>query len=138
LSRIWDAIKQAQRTRTQGEASERHAGRPAGQEETRLAWERRSVSRQAHQASLLVYGSDVDTQPFHEEAETIDANENGCLMVIEKGVAPGQRLFLTNARNQAEQECRVVHVGQRAHGKIRVGVEFSRPASHFWNPARTH
>ena len=105
------------------------------QEETRLAWERRTVSRQPHQAPLLVYGSGADAQPFHEEAETIDANENGCLMVLEKALTPGQRLFLTNARNQAEQECRVVHVGHRTHGRARVGVEFSTP--NFWNPAGT-
>ena len=131
MSRIWDAIKQAQRTRVKGDASERNARG----EDVRLAWERRSASRHAHQATLLVYGSGADKQPFHEEAETIDASDNGCLMVLEKDVAPGQRLFLTNARNQAEQECRVAHVGQRTQGRARVGVEFSTP--NFWNPAET-
>jgi hypothetical protein len=131
LSRIWDAIKQAQRERSRDGAGERATGR----EEGRTPSERRSGLRHAHEAALLVYGSGADKQPFHEEAQTVDANENGCLLVLEKAVAPGQRLFLTNVRNQAEQECRVVHVGRRARGKIRVGVEFSRAARNFWKPA---
>jgi hypothetical protein len=133
MSRIWEMIKQARLQRSRDEESHRAAGREQG----RTPAERRSASRRAHRAELLVYGSGEDKQPFHEEAETVDANDNGCLLVIETSVSPGQRLFLTNAQNLAEQECRVVHVGERAQGKFRVGVHFPNPVSHFWSLRET-
>jgi hypothetical protein len=125
LSRIWEALKQAE------QPGARAAGRAPGSEEDHSD-ERRKRLRHAHAVPLLVYGADVNKQPFHEETQTIDANEDGCLLAIETAVANGQRLFLINMRNQAEQECRVVRVGRRVRGQIRVGVEFLRPAPHFW------
>jgi hypothetical protein len=65
----------------------------------------------------------------------MDAHENGCSVAMETVVVSGQRLFLTNMRNQAEQECRVVHVGRRVRGKSRVGIEFVAPTPQFWRPA---
>lgn len=97
--------------------------------------DRREKLRTAHHAPLLIYGSDIEKQPFHEEAITIDANESGCLILLESNVSRGQRLFLTNTINQAEQECRVVHVGRRSRGRARIGVAFAHPAPHFWRPA---
>jgi hypothetical protein len=94
--------------------------------------ERRRGLRHSHETALLVYGSDADKQPFHEEAETIDANEEGCMLSLDNEVCRGQHLILTNTRNLAEQECRVVYVGRRVKGKLRVGVEFVTPAPQFW------
>jgi hypothetical protein len=134
LSRIWQALKQAERDRLRSEDS---APAPAGRraDAAKDDTDRRGGLRHAHQVSLLVYGSDADKQPFHEEAETIDAHENGCSLAMETLVVNGQRLFLTNMRNQAEQECRVVHVGKRVRGKSRVGIEFVAPTPQFWRPA---
>jgi hypothetical protein len=129
LSRIWDALKQAERQRSV-------ADDPAGKSAPSLdPSDRRKKLRNTHSVPLLVYGSDADKQPFHEEADTLDANEDGCLISLESVVSRGQRLFLTNTRNQAEQECRVVHVGRRVRGRAQIGVEFARPAPHFWRPA---
>lgn len=97
--------------------------------------DRRVKLRHSHNVPLLIYGSDVEKQPFHEEAITVDANENGCLILLESSVSRGQRLFLTNTMNQAEQECRVVHVGRRSRGRARIGVAFAHPAPRFWRPA---
>jgi hypothetical protein len=133
LSRIWEALRQAERQKARS-AEGAAAGDRAG-ENAPLEADRREGLRHAHSVSLLIYGSDADKQPFHEEAETIDAHENGCSLTLETLVERGQRLFLTNMRNQAEQECRVVHVGKRAHGKARVGIEFVAPAPRFWRPA---
>jgi hypothetical protein len=129
LSRIWDALKQAERQRAR--AGDRGAGRATRSEEDQSD-DRRKGFRHPHSVPLLVYGSDVDKQPFHEETQTIDVNEDGCLLAVETVVANGQRLFLINMRNQAEQECRVVRVGRRMRGQTRIGVEFLRPAPHFW------
>lgn len=129
MSRVWEALRQAERQRANAEgASSRGA-------DSIHAGDRREKLRHAHRVPLLIYGSDAERQPFHEEALTIDANENGCLIVLESAVSHGQRLFLTNTLNQAEQECRVVHVGRRSRGKAQIGVAFVRPAPHFWRPA---
>jgi hypothetical protein len=133
LSRIWEALRHAERQRSRG-ADRAPAADPAGDRAEETA-DRREGLRHAHQVSLLIYGSDSDRQPFHEESETLDAHENGCSLTLETVVVRGQRLFLTNMRNQAEQECRVIHVGRRASGKARVGIEFVKATPHFWRPA---
>ena len=134
MSRIWQALRQAERERLRSEDSAPESDRVTGSVQQEDS-ERRGGLRHAHSATLLIYGSDADKQPFHEEAETIDAHEKGCSLMIETTVVRGQRLFLTNMRNQAEQECRVVHVGRRTRGKSRVGIEFISPTPGFWRPA---
>ncbi|HXQ26312.1 MAG TPA: hypothetical protein VN822_07890 [Candidatus Acidoferrales bacterium] len=133
MSRIWEALKQAERQRSREGAGSSSLERPKGRASDDS--DRRERLRHSHSVPLLVYGSDADKQPFHEEAETVDAHEDGCSLTIESVVARGQRLFLTNTRNQAEQECRVVHVGRRIRGKTRIGVAFIAPAPNFWRPA---
>ena len=123
MSRIWEALRQAERQRSRGEDRAPAADPASGKAQEGA--DRREGLRHAHSVSLLIYGSDADKQPFHEEAETIDAHENGCSLSLETVVARGQRLFLTNMRNQAEQECRVIH----------VGIEFVAPTPQFWRPA---
>jgi len=134
LSRIWQALRQAERDRLRSEDSAPESDRP-GESARQEDGDRRGELRHAHNALLLIYGSDADKQPFHEEAETIDAHEKGCSLMLDTLVVRGQRLFLTNMRNQAEQECRVVHVGRRVRGKARVGIEFISPTPEFWRPA---
>jgi hypothetical protein len=133
LSRIWDALKQAERQRSRSE--DRAPAADRANDSAHADADRREGLRHTHNVSLLIYGSDADKQPFHEEAETIDAHESGCSLTLETVVVRGQRLFLTNMRNQAEQECRVIHVGRRVHGKARVGIEFVAPTPQFWRPA---
>jgi hypothetical protein len=135
LSRIWEALRQAERQRSRSEGRAPAADRTRASDSAQDSPDRRRGLRHAHNVTLLIYGSDADKQPFHEEAETVDAHENGCSLTLETVVARGQRLFLTNTRNQAEQECRVIHVGRRVQGKSRVGIEFVAPTPHFWRPA---
>jgi hypothetical protein len=125
LSRIWEALKQAQREKTGVTAPD------AVPED----FNRRKILRQARKVPLLVYGSGPDKQPFHEMAESIDASENGCMLMLQAIVTPGQKLLLTNFRNQAEQECRIAYVGKRENGRTRVGVAFAKPSLQFWQPA---
>jgi hypothetical protein len=87
--------------------------------------------------ALLVYGSDSDKQPFHEEAYTLEVNDNGCMLSLESVVLPGQRLFLINPRNM-EHECRVIRAGRRVRGKARVVVEFRSPSPRFWNASSAY
>jgi hypothetical protein len=126
VSRIWDALKEAEQERSRSNSRDR-ASRGL-----KTTSERRKSRRSLHCVPLLVYGSDAEKQPFHEEAETLEVNDHGCLLAIENEVVRGQRLFLTNTSNQAEHECRVVHVGKRVRGKAKIGVAFLRPAPRFW------
>ncbi|HKQ87467.1 MAG TPA: PilZ domain-containing protein [Candidatus Acidoferrales bacterium] len=143
MSRIWQALRQAEQERKalapqEAPDIEEMEREPAAEEdEARPArgLDRRKGLRHTHETPVLVYGSDSEKQPFHEQSETIDANENGCLLSLASSVSRGQRLFLTNMRNQAEQECRVIYVGRRVRGKSRVGVEFIRPTPQFWRGA---
>jgi hypothetical protein len=140
MSRIWQALRQAEQERARatspqdGPPIEEMEREPVSDESYPSAKdsERRKGLRHSHETTLLVYGSDAEKQPFHEQSESIDANENGCLLALTSSVSRGQRLFLTNMRNQAEQECKVVYVGRRTRGKVRVGVEFTHAAPHFW------
>jgi len=128
MSRIWEAIRKAERQRARAVAT-------ALAEDAILqppAPERRKMLRHQYSVPLLVYGSDAERQPFHEQIETLNANKNGCLLALESTVVRGQRLFVINMRNQAEQECRVAHVGERAQGRARVGIEFLHPGAYFW------
>jgi hypothetical protein len=148
MSRIWQALRAAERERARQRSSETAApdigeipdteneGRAAAAEENSekpvASDDRRKGLRHFHETTVLVYGSGLDKQPFHEESETIDANENGCLITLASEVARGQRLVLTNMRNSAEAECRVIYVGRKSGSKVRVGVEFIKPAPRFW------
>ena len=130
VSRIWDAMIERERERVKESAEARRktsaqsatSGRPKSD-----GAERRKSKRWKQPVPVLVYGSDSEKQPFHEKSETIDINDDGCLLTVESLVAAGQHLFLTNLRNRAERECVVVHVGKRVNGKAQVGVNFLRP-----------
>jgi PilZ domain len=155
LSRIWDAIRRAERQKPrstartlmpeekrdsksdpkpepQGDADAKDAVATTPAKDT---FDRRREQRREHRVPLLIYGSDFDKEPFHEQADTVDANQDGCGLILETPVARGQRLCLTNPRNQFDQECRVVYVGEPALGKFRVGVAFPVPAPQFWRSA---
>ena len=127
MSRIWEALKHAQQERS------RERSAPADDiTDSSAGSDRRKGLRHPHIVPVLVYGSRLDNQPFHEEVNTIDVGEHGCLLVIETPVVRGQRLFLTNTHTQAEQDCRVVHACTLGSGKTRVGLVFCSPSPNFW------
>jgi PilZ domain len=126
VSRIWDELKQAEKQRPKSPGA--HQGRDVDEEGV----DNRKTKRSQPHVSLIVYGSDVEKRPFHEEADTLDINEEGCLMHLENPVVLGQRLFVVNLSNQDERECRVVRLGNTLGGKRQVAVQFLRPAPEFW------
>ena len=133
MSRVWNALKEAERERSH--VTQRNGIESPDKPSERESPERREGQRPVRRVLLLVYGWDAKEQPFHEEAEAFEINENGSLLWLETRIARGQRLFLTNTRNQAEQECRAIRIGKRVDGKARVAIQFSRPAPHFWREA---
>lgn len=121
MSRIWEALKEAEKEKARSRKATAHAKKSGA--------ERRKSERWAQPVPVLIYGSDAERQPFHEETETLDINEDGCAFSLETPVVRGQALFVTNMRNQAERECRVVHIGKRSNGKTRVGINFLKPGT---------
>jgi hypothetical protein len=121
VSRIWEALKEAEKDKARSRLS-RGIPKKDGSE-------RRKTERWVQLVPVLIYGSDADKQPFHEETETSDINEDGCAFPLNTPVVRGQALFITNMRNQAERECRVVYIGKRANGKTKVGINFLKPGT---------
>lgn len=126
MSRIWDALKEAEKQKARAAARDNPDPPPNGMPE------RRASQRQVRRIPLLVYGTDAEKQPFHEEVYTLEVNDRGCLMSLETEVSLGQRLILTNTHNMAELEASVVKVGRRVQGRMRAVVQFLRPDPQFW------
>ena len=126
MSRIFEAIKQAQTDRT---------GKTLGALPAADAVEgsdRRRSRRLALDVSVYVYGHGPGKEPFHEEAHTLNVNANGGLLLLSVPVHQGQMLLLTNQETEQEQECRVVFVGTKHSRTVETGVEFSRTNPDFW------
>jgi hypothetical protein len=126
VSRIWDELKQAEKQRSEPRRSQADGNLQDG----RVA--NRKTKRSQPHVPLFIYGSDADKHPFHEETETLNASEGGCLTLLETPVARGQRLYVINVSTQGERECRITRVGKMLGGKREVALEFVRPAPEFW------
>jgi PilZ domain len=157
VSRIWKALKQAEKERSRSKERQ-HAGHspadphahpdadkrahsPAHPPERSPVHphsdgaDRRRSERWEQPVPVMVYGSDSG-KPFHEQTETADINDDGCSFIIATTVTKGQRLFLVNMLNDAERECRVVQAGHRSRGKAHVAIEFSTADPDFWLPRK--
>ena len=127
MSRIFDAIKNAQRVR-EGKVQ------PNAPVEGAVAIpDRRRSRRWSLDVSVYVYGHGTDKEPFHEEAHTLHVNANGALLLLSVPVKKGQTLLLTNRLTQKEQDCRVVCIGTRRSRTVEAGVEFPLTNPEFWN-----
>ncbi|HYB61496.1 MAG TPA: PilZ domain-containing protein [Methylomirabilota bacterium] len=126
MSRIFDAIKRAERARrTSGK--NQNAVTSDGE-----SWERRRSRRWTLDVQVFVYGHKATQEPFHEEAHTLDVSAYGGRLVLAANVHPGQKLLLTNRYTQAEQECTVVYLGPRRAKTTQVAIEFNLPNARFW------
>jgi hypothetical protein len=121
-SRIWDVLKAALPFRTRVIHPKKDA-QPRDQ---------RTTKRVLLNVPVFVYGSNFDRQPFHEEAYTLDLNDGGCLISLQAEVVHGQRLWITNTENEAERECRVIHIEGRVKSRVHVGVGFLHSGPQFW------
>jgi hypothetical protein len=67
-----------------------------------------------------------------EESHTLVVSVRGALIVLAMAVEPGQTLVLRNCITGEEQQCSVVHVGEKKADKSEVGIAFAHPAPRFW------
>jgi hypothetical protein len=127
MSRIFDALKQARNERD----GNIQPDAPADGGFT----DRRRSRRWPLDVSVYVYGHGPDTEPFHEEAHTLNVNDTGALLLLSVPVITGQKLLLTNELTQKEQDCRVVFLGTRRTRTVEAGIAFPRTNAGFWKLA---
>ncbi len=124
MSRIWDALKEAEQHRAKHPNPE-----PGGNEPVP---NRRSTERLRRHLPVLIYGHS-NNEPFHEATETLCTNAGGGLITLTTTVRRGQRLVLINNVNQKEQECRVIDLGSKYSERTAVGIGFKQPVPDFWD-----
>jgi hypothetical protein len=94
--------------------------------------ERRRTPRKHIPIPLFVYGHTPEGHPFYEETFTNAVNGHGGSMRMEAGVQLGQRLLVTNQKNECALPCIVVFVGTRRGGGIDVAFSFTAARPYFW------
>ena len=83
----------------------------------------------------IVVSGESSTGHFSEETQTLVVNAHGALIRLATPISPEQRLTLKHRASGEEEACRVVYVESSPKGKAKLGVEFVRPAPHFWHVA---
>jgi hypothetical protein len=127
MSRIFDALRHAQLVRS-GKLENKFAPQAAELPD------RRRSRRWFIDIPVHVYGHGSHKEPFHEQTHTLHVNANGALLLLSVPVRKGQKLHITNALTQQEQDCRVVFLGNRHSRTIEAGVEFPDTNLDFWLP----
>jgi len=126
MSRIYEALKNAQEQRSKNEISGRDGLGVMDMPE------RRGGVRRDLDIDLTVYGRRVSELPFLEHAHAVEGNSTGGLFLLAVPVLVGQDLFLINNRTSQEQLCRVVNVRARDPQTNEVSVLFPSPNPEFW------
>jgi hypothetical protein len=126
MSRIFDALKNAQRDRAQ-----KAQPKPPAADAVEIP-DRRRDRRWALDVSVYVYGHGPGTEPFHEEAHTLNVSASGALLLLSVPVQTGQTLLLTNRLTQREQGCRVVFLGTQHSRTVETGIAFPQTNYDFW------
>jgi hypothetical protein len=75
------------------------------------------------------------SEKFSEQTKTMVVNAHGALIMLAAKVSQGQGLELKSPTNPESQSCKVVYIGPTVQGQTQVGVEFNKPAPHFWHVA---
>lgn len=92
----------------------------------------RSSPRISIRIPVMAYGWSQEEISFHENTLTLLVNASGGLITLKAKVNVGDTIFVVNQSTQAEQECRVAHVGPEFEGKLRVGFAFKKQTPSFW------
>jgi hypothetical protein len=93
---------------------------------------RRRSMRVLLSVPIRVIGKTAANEDFEELTRTLVVNAHGALISLQAPVAANQSITVANKATNQSRECRVVHVGTQAAGKIQVGIEFTKPSPSFW------
>ena len=124
MSRIWDWLKDIERRQA--------AARPGAHANTPFLYDRRSTERLPTRVPMFVYGHSTNGEPFYEATELRFVNALGGLITVQTAVAAGQKLLLTNRRNQCDLQCRVVGLRSRDSSRFAIAVAFDSPMPNLW------
>jgi hypothetical protein len=72
---------------------------------------------------------------FSEQTKTMVVNAHGALIMLAARVAQAQALEIKSATSPEPLACKVVYIGPTVQGQTQVGIEFTKPAPHFWHVA---
>jgi hypothetical protein len=108
------------------------SGRQDRQAVTAVEPSRRRSMRVLLSVPIRVIGKDAGNGDFEEQTRTLVVNAHGALISLQTPVMPNQAITVANKATNQLRECRVVHVGTQAAGKVQVGIEFVKPSPSFW------
>lgn len=130
MSKIWEALREAQRLRKQGIQNES----PQNYWDTiRDIRDRRSTKRLSTNVPVWVYGHGATDDPFHERTEALSVNAGGGLITLTTAVNSGQTLLLVNEMNLKEEKCTVVREVCTYPDRTDIAVKFAQPLPDFWD-----
>jgi hypothetical protein len=127
MSKIWDALRKAERIKNQ------RAHKEALQNHWDAISERRSTKRFLTNTPVLVYGYGATDNPFHERTEALSVNAGGGLITLTTAVNPGQTLLLINEANLKEERCTVVRQVSADLNRNDIVVKFPQLVPDFWD-----
>jgi hypothetical protein len=130
MSKIWDALREAERLKNQRVYKE------GLQNDWDALSERRSTKRFLANTPVLVYGYGATDDPFHERTEALSVNAGGGLITLTTAVNPGQTLLLINEVNLKEERCTVVRQVSAYLNGTDIVVKFPQPVPDFWDTTR--
>lgn len=131
MSKIWEALREAQRLRKQGVED----GGPHNYwDGIRDIRDRRSTKRLSTNVPVWIYGYGATDVPFHERTEALSVNASGGLITLTTAVNSGQTLLLINELNLKEEKCTVVREVSTSD-RTDIAVKFSQPLPDFWDTA---
>jgi hypothetical protein len=130
MSKIWDALRKAERLKNQ------RAYKEGLQNHWDAISERRSTKRFLANTPVLVYGYGATDDPFHEQTKALSVNAGGGLITLTSAVNPGQTLLLINEVNLKEEKCTVVRQVSTYLNRTDIVVKFPQPVHDFWDTTR--
>jgi hypothetical protein len=96
---------------------------------------RRRSQRVLLRIPIAVIAPSPDKRMVCEHSNTLVVNAHGALIYLDLPVHVGQVVILQCSDTSEEQSCRVSYVNPVSGGKTEVGLEFVKPAPHFWRVA---
>jgi c-di-GMP-binding flagellar brake protein YcgR len=91
----------------------------------------RSTGRLDSRVPVAVEGTDAG-RPVRAEGHTRDISRDGCMAVLSKGFAVGEKVRLVNLLNQNSCEAILIWRGHEGPAGWELGLEMQEPFPDFW------
>jgi hypothetical protein len=130
MSKIWEALRQAERLKKE------RVGKEGLHNHLDAILDRRSTNRLLANTPVFVYGYGATNDPFHERTQALSVNAGGGLVTLTSAVNPGQTLLLINETNMKEEKCTVIRLVSTHLNRTGIVVKFPRPVPDFWDKTR--